>query len=138
MPKTVPRKALIAISSFHGAICPNGGKTGLFFTEASHPFEVLTQAGFEVDLATETGTFGFDDVSLSPAFLAGSDKAVFDNAKHPFMVKLKSQLKKASDLRKDEYGLFFASAGHAALYDYPTAHGLQRIAADVWARGGIV
>jgi hypothetical protein len=42
-----------AISSFHGAIYPNGGKTGLFFTEASHPFEVLTQAGFEVDLASE-------------------------------------------------------------------------------------
>jgi len=94
MPKTVPRKALIAISSFHGAIYPSGGKTGLFFTEALHPFEVLTQAGFEVDLATETGTFGFDDVSLTPPFLAGSNKAVFDNPKHPFMVKLKSHLKK--------------------------------------------
>jgi hypothetical protein len=36
------------------------------------------------------------------------------------------------------YGLFFASAGHAALYDYPTATGLQAVAADIWARGGIV
>jgi hypothetical protein len=44
------------------------------------------------------------------------------------MVKLKSQLKKASDLKKGEYGVFFASAGHAALYDYPTAKGLQAIA----------
>jgi putative intracellular protease/amidase len=26
-------------------------KIGLFFTEALRPFEVLTQAGFEVDLA---------------------------------------------------------------------------------------
>jgi len=138
MPKTIPRRALIAISSFHGAIYPSGGKTGLFFTEASHPFEVLTQAGFEVDLATETGTFGFDDVSLTPPFLAGSDKAVFDNLNHPFMVKLKSQLKKASDVKKEEYGLFFASAGHAALYDYPSATGLQSVAADVWARGGVV
>src|SRR5215813_6262499 len=115
MPKTIPRRALIAISSFHGAIYPSGGKTGLFFTEASHPFEVLTQAGFEVDLASETGTFGLDDVSLTPPFLAGSDKAVFDNAKHPFMIKLRAQLKKASALNKTEYGLFFASAGHAAL-----------------------
>ena len=56
MPKTLPRKALISISSFSGAIYPGGLKTGLFYTEALHPFEVLTDAGFEVDLASETGT----------------------------------------------------------------------------------
>jgi hypothetical protein len=32
-----------------GAIYPGGLKTGLFYTEALHPFEVLTNAGFEVD-----------------------------------------------------------------------------------------
>ena len=34
MAHTLPRKALISISSFNGAIYPNGHKTGLFFTEA--------------------------------------------------------------------------------------------------------
>jgi D-lactate dehydratase len=138
MAKPVPRKALIAISSYQGAIYPNGKRAGLFFTEALHPFEVLTEAGFEVDLATETGTYGLDDVSLTEPFLSGSDKSVFDNPKHPFNVKLNSQLKKASDLKKEEYGLFFASAGHAALYDYPSASGLQSAAGDIWARGGVV
>ena len=85
-------------------------KTGLFFTEALHPFEVLTQAGFEVDLSSETGTYGLDEISLTDPFLGGSDKAVFDDPKHPFNVKLNRQLKKASDLKKEEYGLFFASA----------------------------
>jgi D-lactate dehydratase len=99
---------------------------------------VFTAAGFEIDLATETGTFGLDDLSLTDRFLAGDDKAVFENPQHPFNVKLNSQLKKASDLRKEDYGLFFGSAGHAALYDYPTARGLQSVATDVWARGGIV
>lgn len=138
MAKNLQRKALIAITSYNGVIYPDGTKTGLFFTEALHPFQVLTQAGFEVDLATETGTYGLDDLSLESQFLAGDDKSVFEDPKHPFNVKLNSQLKKASDLKKDEYGLFFASAGHAALYDYPTARGLQSIAADVWDRGGIV
>lgn len=138
MSTAIPRKALISISSYHGVIYPDGTKTGLFFTEALHPFEVFTQAGFEVDLASETGTFGLDDLSLTDRFLAGDDKAVFENPRHPFNVKLNSQLKKASDLRKEEYGLFFGSAGHAALYDYPTARGLQSVATDVWARGGVV
>src|SRR2546430_10586181 len=98
-----PSKALISIRSFNGAIYPGGCKAGLFFTEAVHPFEVLTAAGFEVDLASETGTFGLDDVSLTDPFLSGSDKAILNNAKHPFNVKLNSQLKKASDLKKEEY-----------------------------------
>jgi D-lactate dehydratase len=138
MPTSLPRKALISISSFNGVIYPGGRKTGLFFSEALHPFEVFTEAGFEVDLASETGAFGFDFNSLQPPFLSGSDKAIYNNPDHPFMVKLNSQLKKASDLKKGEYGVFFASAGHAALYDYPTAKGLQAIASDVWDRGGIV
>jgi putative intracellular protease/amidase len=99
---------------------------------------VLTAAGFEVDLASETGKCEFDDISLTPPFLSGSEHAILNNLKHPFMVKIKSQLKKASDLKKQDYGFFFASAGHAALYDYPTAKGLQAVAADVWERGGIV
>jgi D-lactate dehydratase len=138
MSKKLPRKALIAVSSFNGAIYPNGLKTGVFFVEALHPFEVLTAAGFEVDLASETGTFGFDDISLTPPFLSGSEHAILHNPKHPFMVKINSQLKKASDLKKEDYGFFFASAGHAALYDYPKAKNLQAIAADVWNRGGVV
>jgi putative intracellular protease/amidase len=138
MATKLPRKALIACSSFNGAIYPNGHRTGVFFVEALHPFLVLTDAGFDVDLASETGTFGFDDISLTPPFLSGSEHAILNNPKHPFMVKMKSQLKKASDLRKEDYGFFFASAGHAALYDYPKAKGLQAVATDVWARGGVV
>lgn len=34
MAKALPRKALIAITSYHGAIYQNGKRTGLFFTEA--------------------------------------------------------------------------------------------------------
>src|SRR5262245_53351411 len=138
MPKALPRKAVIAISSFNGAIYPGGHKTGLFLTEALHPYEVFVAAGFEVDLASETGTFGFDFNSLTPPFLSGSDQAVYTNPNHPFMVGLKSKLKKASDCKRCDYGVFFASAGHSALYDYPTAKGLQAIAADIWDRGGII
>ena len=50
MPNKLPRKALIAVSSFNGAIYPGGHKRGVFFVEALHPYEVLTAAGFEVDL----------------------------------------------------------------------------------------
>ena len=38
---------------------------GLLFPAALHLFEVLTQEGFEVDLGTESNTYGLDDVSLT-------------------------------------------------------------------------
>jgi len=37
-----------------------------------------------------------------------------------------------------KYGIFFASAGHAALIDFPHAKGLQKIATDVWIQVGVV
>jgi putative intracellular protease/amidase len=37
-----------------------------------------------------------------------------------------------------QYGIFYASAGHAALIDYPHAEGLQKIASDIWNQGGVV
>jgi putative intracellular protease/amidase len=37
-----------------------------------------------------------------------------------------------------QYGVFFASAGHAALIDYPHAADLKKIAAKVWENGGVV
>ena len=33
-PASLPRRALISITSYYGVIYPDGTKTGLFFTEA--------------------------------------------------------------------------------------------------------
>jgi putative intracellular protease/amidase len=39
---------------------------------------------------------------------------------------------------QSQYGIFFASAGHAALIDYPHATDLKKIAARVWEKDGVV
>lgn len=137
-PQQLPRKALIAITSYNGPFWSDGTKTGLFYTEALHPFEALVAAGFEVDLASETGTYGLDEHSIKPPLLGEADAHALHDAAHPFNAKLRGQLKRAADVDPSQYGLFFASAGHGTLYDYPTAHGLIGIAADVYRRGGVV
>ncbi|KAJ1722594.1 hypothetical protein LPJ53_003014 [Coemansia erecta] len=133
----VPKRALIAITSYDGPFYPNGDPTGLFYTEALHPFTVLTEAGFTVDLASETGTYGMDPHSLHEPFASEADLKIYNNPEAEFTKKL-ANLNKASDLNPEDYGLFFASAGHATLFDYPTAKALIAIAEDVWARGGVV
>lgn len=134
---TPPRHALISITSAHATLFQGKETTGLFISEALHPYNVLTAAGFEVDLASETGSYTPDWLSEQPDFLNGSDLEIWNNADSEFRKKL-DNMPRAADLDGSKYGVFYASAGHAALIDYPTATGLQSIASQVWANGGIV
>ncbi|KAH8647873.1 IgE-binging protein [Xylariales sp. PMI_506] len=133
----LPRRALIGVTSAHAALFQGKETTGLFISEALHPYRVLRAAGFEVDLASETGSYTPDWLSQQPDFLAGDDLAIWSDVESEFRRKLDS-MPKASELVGNQYGLFYASAGHAALIDYPTASSLQKIAEQVWADGGIV
>jgi putative intracellular protease/amidase len=138
MPSNVPRKAIIAIISATPTFYPDGTKTGLFYTEALHPYDAFVETGFDVCLASETGTFGYDEHSITKDFLDDDDMRAYKDPKHPFNVKLNSRLHKASSVDPSKYGLFFASAGHACIYDYPNARGFQSIAEDIYARGSFV
>ncbi|KAI0490418.1 class I glutamine amidotransferase-like protein [Xylaria cf. heliscus] len=132
-----PRRALIAVTSAQAPLFEGKETTGLFIGEALHPFKVLRAAGFEVDLASETGSYTPDWLSQQPDFLNGDDLATWNDANSEFRQKL-DNMPKATDLDGSRYGVFYASAGHAALIDYPTASDLQKIAEQVWANGGIV
>ncbi|KAL9632532.1 MAG: hypothetical protein Q9164_005265 [Protoblastenia rupestris] len=133
-----PRKALIAITSAHAPLYPEGKETGLFITEALHPFNVFRAAKFEVDLVSETGTYQPDWLSQQPDWLKDEDKKIWEDHNSVFRSKLDNILK-PSDVEWEDYGIFFASAGHASLIDYPDAKGLQNIAANMYTQGnGIV
>jgi hypothetical protein len=81
---TIPRKAVIAITSHSAPFYPDGRVNGAFYTEISHPYQALTKAGFEVDLATETGSFVIDIYSLSEEFLNEEDKNGFEGERPCF------------------------------------------------------
>ncbi|KAJ5725597.1 class I glutamine amidotransferase-like protein [Penicillium malachiteum] len=131
------RRALISITSASAALFNGKETTGLFISEALHPYKVLVAAGFEVDLSSETGSYTPDWLSQQPDFLNGEDLEIWNDTNSDFRQKLDNMVK-AADLDASKYGLFYASAGHAALIDYPTASALQNIAEQVWANGGVV
>ncbi|KAL6862025.1 class I glutamine amidotransferase-like protein [Trichoderma novae-zelandiae] len=132
-----PKRAVIAVTSAKADLFNGKETTGVFISEALHPFRVFRDAGFEVDLVSETGKYTPDWLSLQPDFLKGSDKETYEDTQSEFRQKL-DNMPKPEQLDGNNYGIFFASAGHAALIDYPTATGLQKIAEDVWANGGVV
>ena len=131
------RRAIISITSASAKLFNGTETTGLFIGEALHPYNVFTAAGFEVDLVSETGHYVPDWLSQQPDFLNGEDLATWNDLNSAFRQKL-DHMPKAADVDGSKYGVFYASAGHAALIDYPTASSLQKIAEQVWANGGIV
>ncbi|MCJ1328814.1 hypothetical protein MMC10_005491 [Thelotrema lepadinum] len=132
----LPRRAIISVTS---ATAPlhEGHPTGLFISEALHPFNVFKAAGIETDLVSEKGTYGVDWLSEQPSFLPPDDKKQWEDLNGEFRQKLDNMITPAK-VDASNYGIFFASAGHAALIDYPTATGLQNLAQTVWANGGII
>ncbi|KAI3405621.2 HSP31 [Candida oxycetoniae] len=130
-------KVLIALTSYNEPFYPDGQKTGVFVTEAIVPYLEFVQKRYDVTFASETGTFGYDEKSTVSEFLSGKEKDVFDDANSTFNVALKN-IKKASDLEDEDFDVFFASAGHGTLFDYPHAKSLQKIAAKTWANGKVV
>lgn len=110
---------------------------GLFITEALHPYKVFRKAGFEVDLVSETGWYSPDWLSTQADWLKGEDKETWDDKNSEFRQALDKGYK-PGDLDPDRYGIFFASAGHASLIDYPEAQGLHTMAGKVYGDGGIM
>jgi len=133
----LPKRVLIGVTSAQAKLFEGKETTGLFVSEALEPYNVFVKAGFEVDLSSETGTYTPDWLSQQPQFLKGDDLATWKDPNSEFRKKL-DNMTKSADLDPSRYGIFFASAGHAALIDYPTARGLQKVAEDVWSRGGVV
>jgi putative intracellular protease/amidase len=84
---TLPRRAVISITSATATL-HGGNPTGLFISEALHPFQVFTAAGFEVDIVSEKGTYVADWLSLQPDFLGGEDKAQWEDVNSEFRKKL--------------------------------------------------
>jgi D-lactate dehydratase len=82
-----PRRAVIFVTS---ATAPlhHGNPTGLFISEALHPYLALTEAGFEVDLVSEKQTYTEDWLSLQPDFLNGKDKEIYEDTQSEFRKKL--------------------------------------------------
>jgi D-lactate dehydratase len=78
-----------------------------------------------------------DWLSQTKEWLPEDDRKIWEDHSSEFRSKL-DHLLKPSDIKWEDYGLFFASAGHASLIDYPDAKGLQSIASNSYAAGGII
>lgn len=130
-------RILIAVTSSDEKMYANGDRTGLFLSEALHPFNVFHAQKFDVDFVSETGKFHIDEHSILDQFLSPKELEDYKEQSDAFYTHL-NQLRKASDVDGSLYDIIFFAGGHGAVFDFPTAKGLHKLAQDVYAKGGVV
>lgn len=78
-----------------------------------------------------------DRLPQQKEWLKDNDKKQWEDQGSEFRSILDHPVK-PNDVRFNEYGIFFTSAGHGSLIEYPNAKGLQGIASKMYADGNII
>jgi len=127
-------KVLFVVTS-HGTLGQAGGEpTGFHLLEAARPWRVLREAGFEIDFASPSG----GAAPIDPASLDSTDPdnaALLNNADASRKLRNTLPIERAC---ATDYRCVYFPGGHGAMWDFPDNPHIQRIAADVHDRGGVV
>jgi putative intracellular protease/amidase len=113
------KKALFVLTS--RSHYDDGSQTGLWLEEASVPYEVLTEAGIDVDLVSiEGGSVPIDDNSTQNDEL---------NKYASFVEKIKD-VPSIQDIKVEEYDAIYLPGGHGTVFDFGHNQALASLIAD--------
>ncbi|MCF0069297.1 type 1 glutamine amidotransferase domain-containing protein [Dyadobacter sp. CY261] len=125
------KKILFVVTS-HDTKGNTGQPTGYYLGEVSHPWDVLTEAGYEIDFVSPKGgkapVDGFDltDPVNKKFWEDASARGKVENTMTPDAVN------------PDEYRAIFYAGGHGAMWDLADNEKLAAIATKIYEKNGVV
>ncbi len=134
----MPRGKVLFVLTGHDRLGPPGDETakptGFHLSEAAHPWAILTDAGYAIDIATPGGTAA----SIDP-----SSKDVDDPVNARFLADAGVQAAVASpralgELDPSDYAAVYFPGGHGTMWDLPEASSVQSFVQRLYENGGIV
>ncbi|RVU43014.1 type 1 glutamine amidotransferase domain-containing protein [Lujinxingia sediminis] len=108
--------------------------TGYYLSEVTHPWSVLTEAGYTIDFASPQG----GPVAADPKSLDMDDPI---NARFWEDNALRSQLDTTLAIHQvvpEHYRAIFFAGGHGTMWDFADSAAVQRVTARIWEAGGTV
>ena len=124
-------KILFVVTS-HDKKGNTGEATGFYLSEVSHPWEVLTQAGYEIDFVSpKGGKAPVDGFNLGDPV----NKKFWENS--VYRNKIENTFK-PSEVNPDNYVAIHYAGGHGAMWDFADNKELADIAAKIYEKNGIV
>lgn len=124
------KKILFVVSS-HSELGDTGKKTGFYFSEAAHPYYVLSR-DYEIDFVSPQGGKapyeGYDETDEI-------SRQMMNDA--TFTAKISNTLKPA-DVKPADYCAIFYAGGHGVMWDFPDNKELASICAQIYEADGVV
>lgn len=125
-------KKILFIVTSHDEKGSTGEKTGFYLGEASHPWEVLDEAGYEIDFASpKGGKAPIDGFDLTDTV----NKKFWENG--DIRRKIENTLK-PEQINPKEYAAILYVGGHGAMWDFADNEELAKIATKIYENNGIV
>lgn len=120
----MPKKVLIIVTS-HSQLGATKKPTGLYLSELAHPYQVFSQAGVEITVASPQG----QDAPIDPNSLSEEFAHYIQFAKNTLPLK---QIKVA------DYDAYLIVGGHGTMWDLPDNAELQQILPTALAQNKVI
>lgn len=125
------KKVLFVVTS-HDKKGSTQEPTGYYLSEVSHPWQVLHDAGYEIDVVSpQGGKAPVDGFDLTDPV----NKAFWENKAYREKVE---KTMKPSDVVPQAYAAILYAGGHGAMWDFADNKELANIAARIYENKGIV
>ncbi|MBO9204311.1 MULTISPECIES: antibiotic biosynthesis monooxygenase [Niastella] len=126
------KKKILFVVTSHSQKGNTGEKTGFYLAEAAHPWEVLTNAGYEIDFVSpKGGKAPVDGLNLGDAV----NKKFWNDAVYRQKIE---KTQKPSAIDPGQYIAIHYVGGHGAMWDFEDNRELASIAAKIYENGGVV
>jgi putative intracellular protease/amidase len=131
-PKSTNMKKILFVVTSHDKKGSTGEATGFYLSEVTHPWEVLHNAGYEIDFVSpQGGKAPIDGFNLEDAV----NKKFWENTEYRNKIE---HTKKPSDVKPEEYVAIFYAGGHGAMWDLADNKELAIIAQKIYENNGVV
>lgn len=125
------KKVLFVVTS-HDQKGDTGEKTGYYLGEVSHPWEVLHEAGYEIDFVSpKGGKAPVDGFNLDDAV----NKKFWEDTRYQHKI---SNTLKPSEVNPNDYAAIYYAGGHGAMWDFADNTQLAALAAKIYENNGVV
>lgn len=129
--KNMKKKILFVVTS-HDKKGDTGEATGYYLSEVSHPWEILKNAGYDIEFVSPQG----GKAPVDGLDLTDKVNAEFWNDE-VYRSKIENT-KKPNEINPSDYAAIHYAGGHGAMWDFADNTELAAIAAKIYENGGIV
>ncbi len=113
----------------------NKRATGLWLGEATHFYDVVKKAGYEVDFVSPNGNY----VPIDLHSLKYADTIDYQYyTDHDFQTRALSQSLNPSQIETKNYAAIYYTGGHGVIWDFPENEQLQKIAWEIYQNNGYI